>query len=81
MAGSPPVATVAYDDYLEAVLIEHVKHKNWRLGQCAFNVLCELRPELAEKVRGGPIDPFYCDHQPDGYLKLARFLAAVREDW
>ena len=35
----------------------------WRPGQRFFNVLAEYHPELAEKIRGTDIDPFYDDHK------------------
>jgi hypothetical protein len=75
------VSTVAYDDYLEAVIINQVKYMNWRLGQTAFNTLADMRPDLAEHIRGSDSDPFYADHLPAGYLKVANFLAHVREEW
>ncbi len=31
-----------------------------RYGQAMFNHLHEVQPELAEKVRGTEMDPFYC---------------------
>lgn len=33
-------------------------YPDWRLGQCLFNVLYERHPELADEIRGGPLDPF-----------------------
>ena len=49
-------------EYAELFECELESHKNWRLGQTAFNVLCDIHPLLAEKVRGnGDIDPFYVD--------------------
>jgi hypothetical protein len=33
-----------------------------RDGQYAFNLLAHVRPELAEQVRGTPLDPFYNDN-------------------
>mgnify|MGYP007044129973 CR=1 FL=1 len=33
----------------------------WRNGQTHFNVLSDLYPEIAEKVRGTKIDPFHND--------------------
>jgi hypothetical protein len=32
-----------------------------RPGQAAFNALLKLRPEIAEQIRGGPLDPFHHD--------------------
>jgi hypothetical protein len=36
-----------------------------RRGQALFNVLHDIRPDLAEMVRGTDIDPFYA--QPDDH--------------
>jgi len=74
-------ANIAYDDYLEAVIINQVKYMNWRLGQTAFNTLAQLRPDLAETIRGTEADPFYADNLPAGYQRVANFLAYVREEW
>lgn len=30
-----------------------------RLGQIYFNMLCELRPDISEVLRGSMLDPFY----------------------
>lgn len=73
--------TVAYDDYLEAVVIASSQYSNWRVGQTAYNVLCTMRPELAEQIRGTGIDPFYADRLPHAHDKIATFLAHVREQW
>ena len=35
------------------------KNPSWRYGQAAFNVLCDVRPELSERVRGSIADPFH----------------------
>lgn len=34
-------------------------HPTWRAGQTYFNVLADLRPDLADQVRGTDLDPFY----------------------
>lgn len=73
--------TVTYEDYLEAVVIGSVQYKNWRVGQTAFNALVSMRPDLAERIRGTDIDPFYCDHLPHGHEKIAVFLSHVQENW
>ena len=31
-----------------------------RYGQVLFNTLAQVRPDLAEEIRGSDIDPFYC---------------------
>jgi hypothetical protein len=35
---------------------------SWRYGQTLFNCLHTFRPDLADKVRTTPLDPFYKDH-------------------
>lgn len=72
---------VEYSDYLEAVIIGSVQHKNWRTGQTAFNQLAAMRPDLAAKFHDAPFDPFYADHLPHGHEKVAVFLAHVQEEW
>jgi|GEM_PF-3935375 hypothetical protein len=35
------------------------RHRNWRYGQALFNVLFDMYPNSANKVRGTNADPFY----------------------
>jgi len=49
--------------------------KAQRVGQWMFNVLHEMRPELANAVRGGDLDPFYDD------AKIDNFLNWVSKNW
>ena len=46
-------------DYDAKVLQSIVGHPQWRLGQTLFNVLSDVRPDLAQQVRGTEHDPFY----------------------
>ena len=46
-----------------------------RLGQAAFNMLQQERPELAGKLRATDIDPFYSDHE------LPAFESFLRKHW
>lgn len=39
-----------------------------RLGQSLFNATHELRPDLANKVRGSDLDPFYNDGRAGAFL-------------
>ena len=41
----------------------HKKHKDWRMGQTCFNVLYELYPNIANKLRGSSANPFYNNHK------------------
>lgn len=34
------------------------KYYKWRYGQALFNALLDVRPDLAEEIRGTPLDPF-----------------------
>lgn len=46
-----------------------------RYGQSMFNHLCKVRPDLAEKVRGTDMDPFYCQSPAnDQFDRFARFV-------
>ncbi len=51
------------------------REPRWRVGQAFFNVLYEHKPTFADKLRGGPLDPFYNDR------RLAAFLVTVQLDW
>lgn len=46
-----------------------------RSGQAFFNQLAEDRPELAERVRGTHLDPFYDD------AKLGVFTDFIEANW
>ena len=37
------------------------KPKHIRVGQLYFNLLYEIHPTLANKIRGSKLDPFYFD--------------------
>ena len=40
-----------------------------RSGQCYFNVLQDLRPDLAKQIRGNAqLDPFYYDDNTDAFI-------------
>jgi hypothetical protein len=41
------------------------RNEHQRRGQFLFNCLAEFRPELAEKLRGLPLDPYHNDSQID----------------
>lgn len=49
--------------------------KDWRLGQSAFNGLCQARPDLSERIRGTDLDPFHRDS------KLLAFWVWVEANW
>ena len=37
------------------------EYPRWRKGQTVFNVLLDLRPDMAERIRGTELDPFHRD--------------------
>lgn len=61
------------DDFLAAVYL--AKPASWRKGQAAFNGLLQVRPDLAELVRGGILDPFHDDN------RLPDFEVWLRARW
>lgn len=65
---------MTYGEYLDAVIARD-KNTSERTGQAAFNSLYEVRPELADEVRGTSLDPFYDNG------KLSGFLAWVESEW
>lgn len=52
-------AKLDFTDYLKLVVIVRSENPSWRKGQTYFNVLHDVRPDLAELIRGTSIDPFY----------------------
>jgi hypothetical protein len=63
--------------YFDAVT--KAREYRWRYGQAFFNHLLEVRPQLAELVRGTDKDPFYlstpcCD-------QFDRFAVFIEENW
>lgn len=72
---------IDYNEYtrlVNSVLIVQISQptdKQWRRGQAYFNVLHDVRPDLAEKVRNTPMDPFHDD------ARLPQFFAWVCLHW
>jgi hypothetical protein len=50
------------------------QHHKERSGQAAFNALWNVRPELADEIRGTDLDPFYDDKR---LLAFWEHLSAV----
>ena len=50
-----------------------------RYGQIAFNMLNDVRPDLAAVVRGSIMDPFYCEKTRDP--RFLRFIDFLQEKW
>lgn len=58
------------------------RHKNTgeRLGQAMFNHLFEIRPKLANAVRGTDNDPFYSASTYEHRL-MTNFRCFISENW
>lgn len=41
------------------------RYYKWRYGQALFNALSNVRPQLAEEIRGTPLDPFHVNEMKD----------------
>lgn len=61
--------------YQRAEESRRARHPYQRTGQALFNILDELRPDLAKKIVGTIIDPFYNDNH------IERFKAFLEENW
>jgi hypothetical protein len=47
------------DEFYELARLARIACPHWRYGQALFNILLDVRPDLAEQVRGTDKDPFY----------------------
>ena len=64
-----------FDQYMVERLSAETDYPDWRKGQVAFNVLCSIRPDLAERVRGTHRDPFNLSS------RLPDFDAWLQANW
>lgn len=58
---------MTFGEYKVAVGDALDQNRRWRAGQAAFNVLYENRPDLSERIRGGPDDPFHLHDVPPSF--------------
>lgn len=56
---------------------EYSKNPSLRKGQNYFNALYETYPEIANRIRGTSVDPFYSDDRIESFLLIVE--AGVRE--
>lgn len=68
--------------YNEFVSTTSKEYENWRkidstyrYGQCVFNILAALRPDISEQIRATKIDPFYREYVSQD------FWSFVEERW
>lgn len=59
--------------------IVRARKNNERYCQAMFNHLVEVRPDLAEQVRGSDMDPFYCQTPQDP--RWDRFVNFIETNW
>lgn len=57
-------------EYYKRVASECTRHPTWRYGQVLFNTLYSMDPDLANRIRGGPDDPFHFDSHS---VQVSRF--------
>jgi uncharacterized protein (DUF1786 family) len=62
--------------------MQRAQHSSERLGQIAFNILEENRPEMANAIRGSDMDPFYVSDAMTSFDKrMDRFVTWLSENW
>lgn len=66
---------MSFQEFLNKVIHAKREHPEWRLGQTYFNVLHDCNPKLANRIRGGAVDPFYKDEL------VPKFIDFVHERW
>lgn len=63
--------------YFDAATLARV-HR-WRYGQAIFNHLTQIRPDLAEIIRGTDKGPFYVENLHDP--RWDRFVEFIETKW
>jgi hypothetical protein len=46
----------------------------WRKGQAYFNYLSGYRPDIADQVKGTPVDPYFLDELVPVFLNVVEAL-------
>lgn len=73
-----PIDYNEYTRMVNTVLIlqlDKPTSEQWRRGQAYFNVLYDVKPNLADKVRGTLLDPFHND------ARIPDFIVYVVTHW
>lgn len=76
-------AIVIYDEvpsdsfvaYTRTCAAEIAGNTEWSMGQAYFNILADLRPDIAESISGSVLDCYEYDSQ------VPAFLEKVKELW
>lgn len=56
-----PSPAISYGDWHEYAYVYWRARPEQREGQAYFNALYIHRPDIADRLRSGPLDPFYND--------------------
>ena len=56
-------------EYSKRIYIALKEHPEWRAGQAAFNVAYAMNHAIAEKFRGGELDPFYNNSRTRAFME------------
>lgn len=59
-----------YTNLLRTMVDRQATELFWRKGQTLFNVLYEMYPDLANEIRGTPLDPFYEDRKIKDFMNF-----------
>lgn len=68
-------ADLTFQGFVMLVHENRFANPAWRYGQTVMNVLAVARPDLADEIWGGELDPFYDD------TRLSACLTALAESW
>lgn len=75
------MSRVHVTEWIRAIAADYTKHPDHRQGQRAFNTLCKVQPELAERIRGTDLDPFHQDERvPKFVLYVTDKLMKEKEE-
>lgn len=70
---------MTFEEFCNKVMVvySNPKNLNLRYGQITFNLLADERPDLAAKIRGTELDPFYTIDSD----RIADFYNWLQENW
>lgn len=68
------------NEFLVVSMKQKHQYPEWRVGQTYFNVLRDMAPELAERVREENCNPFYVDAHCQAFLEWLSEQPEVTHD-
>jgi hypothetical protein len=72
---------VTFISYLKMVVDYHANHPSLRSGQCYYNVFHALFPEIADRIAGTDIDPFYDNARIEKFCALVMDVCEANKVW